>query len=620
MVSHLDDGVASSSVEAIHRGHMEVSLNQSGLLAAIWRHRRIALLVVISVTALGFLYAVSRPPQYLSTATLVVDDPGGEAVSGTGAGNPERYVAEQAAILRSAVVAERAAELAASRVPSAEVDADSIMADTDVAADTQGSIIEVSFRAQDPEVAHVVTDSLLTAYEELRTSQTESSSTAALERLDSSLESMNDELAAIQSEISAAQEQSGFDAELRALIDASTTRLVELWAQQAAATSPDQVAVIQAQIDAITRQLETVTLIQGLGQQSPEQSVLIEAQNSVLRRRGELQVRRDQVVLEADLASTGMYVLSPASAAEPTGPAFESSMAVAAILGLLAGGAVAYMRAQRRRAFVDRAEPELILSSPLLAEVPVFSEEGIASALPVLTRQVSAAAEAFRFAASALETQGVDARCFMAVSSKVGDGKTTVVANTGIAAAQQGARVLLVDGDFGDQGLSTLLLDGHEPYPGLTEMVDIGLDPMGAINALSLGDRVEIALIGRGRLSMTASEVFRSAATQDFFAKAREEFDLILIDAPPLLQFAYPSNIARHADAAMLVVPHDSDVDDVADLAARLSVIGIRMAGYVYNFAPLRPEMVPSTTSLAGASTTEAADHHPAQSGPRHRT
>jgi Mrp family chromosome partitioning ATPase/uncharacterized protein involved in exopolysaccharide biosynthesis len=599
---------------------MEPSLNQPGVLAAMWRHRWLVLLVAMVVTALGYLYAVSRPGEYMSMATLVVEDPRGDVGLETGGGNPERYVADQEAILESLVVAGRAAELVAARVPSAEIDADAIMEGIDVTGDSQSSIIEVSFRARDPEVAQVVTDSLLAAYEELRTAQSESTSTAALERLDSSIQALNDELAAIQSDIAADQDQSSFEAQLRAQIEASIPRLLELWGQQAAATSPDQVAAIQVQIDAITRQLQTVDLIEGLGQQSPELSALLEAQNSVLERRGELQLRRDQVVLDADLVPTGMYVLSPAGAGELSGPAFQSSMAVAVILGLLAGGAVAYLRAQRRRTFGDRAEPELMLSAPLLAEVPVFSEEGIKTALPVVTKQLSAAAEAFRFAAAALETQGADARSIMAVSSTLGDGKTTVVANTGIAAAQQGARVLLVDSDFGDQRLSRLLLDGHEPEEGLTEMVDRGLDPVNVINALTVGGNIEIALIGRGRLPVTASEVFRSPATQDFFAMARQHFDLILIDAPALLQVAYASNIARYADAAMVVVPHDSDIDDVADLAGRLSVIGIPVTGYVYNFAPLRPEMVPSTRSSGGTSRAESAKETRAQTVPRHRT
>ena len=63
------------------------------------------------------------------------------------------------------------------------------------------------------------------------------------------------------------------------------------------------------------------------------------------------------------------------------------------------------------------------------------------------------------------------AKTVMAVSGLVADGKSTVVANTAIAVARSGKRVLVVDADFGNQSVSRLLLGDIRLGPGLTELV-----------------------------------------------------------------------------------------------------------------------------------------------------
>ena len=610
----------SSQFGPRHRtGLLDTSTYQPSVLNAMWRHRWLVLVSVVVVTAVGYLYGASRPAQYVSTASMVVEDPSGEGVFETSSGNPERYVADQMAMLESAVVAERAAGLAAVQLPSADITPNDVLDNVDVLGSSQSSIIELSFRASNPEVAQVVTNALVAAYEEVRRSEAANSSAAALERLDASLQAMEEELTSIRAEIATAQGGTPFQVELGQQMENAVTRLLSLWDQRAATSDLDALALIEAELDGVTSQLQTLGLIQSLRQQDPQQSALLEEQNTVLARRDQLQTRRDQMIVDAELAPNGIFVLSPATAGEASGPGIQSILAVAVILGILAGAGLAYIRAQRKRTFRERSEPELVLNAPLLAEVPVFAEEGIKSSMPIQTNRVSVAAEAFRFAAAAIEIQGTEARSLIAVSSALGDGKTTIVANTGIAAAQQGARVLLVDADFGDQSLSRLLLDGMEPDRGLTEMVEMGLEPKDVIRVIPLADGVSLRLIGRGRLPVTAPDVFRSAGAQNFFARAREQFDLVLIDAPPLLQVAYASSIARYAGAALVVVPHETEIGDVENLSARLAFIGIPIAGYIYNYAPLRPEMVASTRSLSNPSGTPSASESTDQRGARHQ-
>ena len=70
----------------------------------------------------------------------------------------------------------------------------------------------------------------------------------------------------------------------------------------------------------------------------------------------------------------------------------------------------------------------------------------------------------------------------------------------------------------------------------------------------------------------------------------QDYYDLVLIDAPSLLEVAYVSTLVGMVDKVLIVVAHDSSVLDVKELQDRLDLIGTPTAGYVYNFAPLRTE------------------------------
>jgi Mrp family chromosome partitioning ATPase/capsular polysaccharide biosynthesis protein len=604
----------------LSRGELivDTSTTQPGVFSAMWRFRWLVLATVVVFSALAYVYGSSRPPAYVAEASLVVKDPQATGVFENATGSPERYVTDQMAILESAVVAERAAELTREKIPSADVDTQDILNNVDILGGPDSDVIDVSYEASDSEVAQVVTNSMITAYQEIRRSDALSTSTAALETLDASLQTLDQELASIRRRISEIRTGQNFSSELDQQMDDAIARLLELWDQRGATSNPTSLAIIDAELAEVGDTIRTIGVVQDVRVVDPEEAALLEEQDAVLGRRVQLQERRDQMIVDAELTSGGVVVLSPALPGESGGPGLQRVVAVALVLGLLAGAGLAYLLAQRRRTFGGRSEPELVLNAPLLAEVPVFTEEGIKSKLPVRTDRFSASAESFRFVAAAIDIQE-DLKTVVAVSSTLGEGKTTVVANTAMAAAREGNAVLLIDADFGDQSLSRILLNGREVERGLTELVEEGLEPIEVVEPITQGSESNLGLIGRGRRPVTAPDFFRSAGAQEFFTKVRERFDLVLIDAPPLLQVAYASTVARYADAAMVVVPHDGDVGDLEEAAARLSFIGIPIAGYVYNYAPLRSEMIASKKSMKNTLGTESSDEEIRRRVPRHR-
>jgi tyrosine-protein kinase Etk/Wzc len=248
-----------------------------------------------------------------------------------------------------------------------------------------------------------------------------------------------------------------------------------------------------------------------------------------------------------------------------------------------------------------------VLQSSLLAEVPVFGDEGLKGELPVLEYPASASAEAFRFAATALDLRKVrngesdtsptrEPNTYLITSPGPQEGKTVVTANLALAAARKGRSVLAIDADFGHQRLTDLLRGDHEPGPGMTDIVEIGLDLVSG--TFSLGPPGPLDLMSRGTRRTNAPDFFSLPAFQAFVAKVAQLYDVILIDGPPMLHVAYASILAQYVDRVLIVTRHGGSVARLEDLAQRLDLVGTPLAGYVYNGAPLRYEMTLTEGSL----------------------
>lgn len=569
------------------------------IFGAMIRYRWLVLVIVAFFVALGLLYDANQPPTYVATASLIVEDPRTTSPFETPSGQPQRYVADQVEILRSSVVAERAAELANQEVPEAGFTAEDFLTATQVAGRGDSDLIQISFVASDPGVAQVGANALAEAYQDVRRAEADTNSTAALERLDASLQTLNDDLAALQAEITSGRATDQFDDQLKEQFTEAIARVVELHAERVTSTDPERHEEIGAELDDLFRQFQTLQLIRNVEAQEPGLAVLLGQHQAAIERRADLAARRDQIAIDAELASSGITLFSPARMPlQPIGGSTLRVLAVAVVLGALAGAGLAYFLALRRRTFSNRAEPQMVLEAPALADVPRFAEEHIKSQLPVRAAPTSVTAEAFRFVAAAIDIHSaeVGATSLVFVSGALGDGKTTVVANTAMAAARKGSRVLIIDTDFGTQALSRLL-GGDPKRRGLTEVVEAAVELREVAETLQLAEDVRLTLLGRGQFPVTAANFFRAPATQQFFERVGTEFDLVLIDTPPLLNVAYASSVVRYADAAVVVVPHNSHVADLEEVSARLSFIGTPVAGYVYNFAPLRPEITLSEDS-----------------------
>lgn len=150
-------------------------------------------------------------------------------------------------------------------------------------------------------------------------------------------------------------------------------------------------------------------------------------------------------------------------------------------------------------------------------------------------------------------------------SSSPGEGKTSIVVNLAITMAQIGQKVLLIDGDLRRPVISKLF--GIEQIPGLTDVIlgnyewhrvvrsitDLMTGKMTIEDIMKTPGIDNLHIITSGTYSPNPAEIINSKAIGEFLNHAREEYDVILIDAPPVLAATDAALWSSRVDGTALV-------------------------------------------------------------------
>ncbi len=146
-----------------------------------------------------------------------------------------------------------------------------------------------------------------------------------------------------------------------------------------------------------------------------------------------------------------------------------------------------------------------------------------------------------------------DVRLIAVTSPSAGDGKTMTAINlAGVLARGSDARVLLIDADLRRPMIATRLGIGGVDARGLVDAVadeHVGLDDVThAIDGFSL------AVVPAGVTRLPVHEILRSPRFERLLQAARERYDFIILDTPPLLPVFDAAMVAKLVDGLLVVV------------------------------------------------------------------
>jgi receptor protein-tyrosine kinase len=304
--------------------------------------------------------------------------------------------------------------------------------------------------------------------------------------------------------------------------------------------------------------------------------------------------------LAARLPSTNVRLVGSAEPPMiPHRPNWPLNLAIGAIGGLLLAVATVMLQEQHKSVLRVPGDAGTYLAVPELGVIPqarhaspftIFvpgAGNGRLRVERAALEQGAGLAESFRTITASILSAGDrdgNARVLVVTSSQPAEGKTTVVSNLGIALAAISRKVLLIDGDLRRPRLHTLF-----DQPNSWGLSDV-LSEKNAIDELPLDVLAKktsiphLYLLPSGASTDNVFGLLYSGRMARLLPRFREEFEYVLVDAPPCLEFADARILARHAEELLLVVQANHTPRRTAQAAIdRLRQDGIPLLGVILN-------------------------------------
>ncbi|CAM3566369.1 polysaccharide biosynthesis tyrosine autokinase [Polaromonas hydrogenivorans] len=264
---------------------------------------------------------------------------------------------------------------------------------------------------------------------------------------------------------------------------------------------------------------------------------------------------------------------------------------ISGVLGLLLGTGLAFLRNSLRPGMKDPADIESATGLHVFATVPHSAEQDklsrlIRSQAPgnhllAIAHPEDPGVESLRSLRTALQFAMLDARnnVVLFTAPTQGIGKSFTSANFAALLGAGGKRVLLIDADlrkghihqfFGMQrghGLSELIAGSHTLGDVLHRAAAPGLD-----------------LMTTGSIPPNPGELLMSPVIRQLLETLSAQYDLVLINTPPVLSVSDTQVLAFHAGTVFLVVRAEvTELGELQESTKRLGHTGVPVKGLVFN-------------------------------------
>lgn len=245
-------------------------------------------------------------------------------------------------------------------------------------------------------------------------------------------------------------------------------------------------------------------------------------------------------------------ILSTASTGTYQSPRKGLIMLAAAMMGMFAGGVYVLSRQFLHSGFRAAEELEEATGKPVLGQVPVIPVEGRRALLPFLASHPTAAGvEAIRNLRTSLLLSDIDRppQVVLIASAVPGEGKTTQALALTQNLAGLGKRVLLIEGD-----VRRRTMEQHVPERPTCGIISVLAGDIGLSDAVQHVPGLGADVLFGEKTDNSAADLFASSRFENLLHEARAEYDMIVIDSPPVLVVPDARVIARHVDAVLFTV------------------------------------------------------------------
>ncbi len=458
-------------------------------LKVLTRHKLLIVAVVVLITLLAVGYSYYKTPTYTATADVLLSPLSGVGVQNQSSNQnlTPTFIETQVQLFNSAEVQNLVAAKLGEKPPLVSVTEVGVTA-----------VIEISSTNIDPTQAARIANAYASSYVTLLQNQVK-------QAFAQSISGIQQEIDKVQSQITSLN-------------------------QQISSANPRQQAALQAQLQPQIN--------------SDQQSLTVYGNELV-----DAQIQQQLTGEPAQIVSPAVVPLSPSSMSA------KKEGIIGAVIGLLIGITIAFFVDRLDDTVKNKEEIERI-ARPLsvIGLIPFVDDWNDHKTHIALTlgQTSSPIAEAYRSLRTSIQFISLDksVHVLQITSSKKDEGKTTTVANLGVALAEAGQRVVIVSCDL-------RLPKMHEYFnlsnkKGLTSVV---LGEANLIESLQkvITSRGDLKLLASGPKPPNPSEILAGSKVSEIINDLKSMTDIILIDTPPVLPVTDAAVLSRIVDSTLVV-------------------------------------------------------------------
>ena len=259
----------------------------------------------------------------------------------------------------------------------------------------------------------------------------------------------------------------------------------------------------------------------------------------------------------------------------PIKPNKRKNMAVGLFLGLAIGVGLAFFLESIDTSLKSEQDVEKFLNLPVLASIPTINSKRANGILPIMKKNqntteaysgklffnikpgshIHEAYRALQINFSWVKTEN-DLKTILVTSAGMAEGKTLTAVNLAQAFAMSGVRTLLIDCDLRRPMIHKLF--GINKEPGLSNV--LLLDSHESINNVLIDKVVKklehqsLSIVPSGTLQPDPSQILMSQKMRDLLAIVKNQYDLIILDSPPLIAVTDSIMLGTEVDGVCMVI------------------------------------------------------------------
>ncbi|NDF16480.1 MAG: polysaccharide biosynthesis tyrosine autokinase, partial [Verrucomicrobia bacterium] len=299
----------------------------------------------------------------------------------------------------------------------------------------------------------------------------------------------------------------------------------------------------------------------------------LETQNQLLE---VITARYRQQSVESKIETRPVQIVNRAEpAVRPVKPSLKLNLALSLLVGLVLGISLAFFIEYLDTSIKTMDDVERYLGLSVLAVIPKGAK------FLTLDDPNSRFAEGYRILCAKLNLTGArdSARSITVLSGGPGEGKSTTAFNLAWVCAQSGMKVLMIDGDIRRPSVQRAV--GVENTLGLGEF----LAGQASLDELIQGTNVpNMEVLTAGSLGPEDLGGFSRARFGSLLEICRPNYDVIVVDSPPVLGISDASVISQEVDVTLLLIQHRRYPRNVSQRAKRvIDEVGGKLFGVILN-------------------------------------